>query len=172
VPGVKRLSECGGRELMWSQRSAFSGDSELHDGDELCARLEWSFGFGSRIEGETEEGRWRFRRRGFLSGTIEAYASGSDTPEVTCRSKWRGGALRFASGRELTWRHVSLWKRTWRFETTAGEPLLGLRGRPAFFKTRATLAIEPAALRDPDLSLLALLGWYLLLRERRSSHAH
>jgi hypothetical protein len=168
---MKRLADCVGRNLLWVQRTPFSRESELLDGDELCARLSWSWGFNPAAEGETEDGRWRFRRRGAFNRTQEIYAGGEDEPLATCRFRWRNGTLRFRDGRELMWRHESLWRGIWRFETQGGAPLLHLRYRLAFFGNRAEVSLEPDLARGPDASVLVLFGWYLILRMRRRSHA-
>ena len=169
---MKPLSECTGRELLWTSPSAFSREWELHDRDELCARLSCGWGFHAGAEGETEEGRWRFRRRGFLRGGVEMFSAGAETPLASYRSHWRGGTLRFADGRELKWTHESLWKGIWRFDGPDGTPWLHLRRRARFIGARAELMLDPGEARAPEGPLLALLSWYLYLSMRRRGHAH
>jgi len=169
---MKRLAECAGRELLWAQRSHFSVESQLHDGEEVCARLEWHWGFNPTAEGETEEGRWRFRRRGFFSGVHEIFTAGEDQPLATCRFRWWTGTLRFRDGREWSWRRESFWGGRWRFETGSGAPLLHMRRRFAFPGTRAVFRLEPELAASSEASMLTLFGWYLILRLRRRAHAY
>jgi len=83
---------------------------------------------------------------------------------------WRGeGTLRLSGGRGYQWVNASFWRSEWAFADDAGEPLIHFQTEfdatavPAFFKHAAAVKLEPSALSVPDLSLLTVLGWYLMV---------
>lgn len=163
--------ETAGRELVWRARGIYSRTFDLTDpscdGSEPYATLTWRRGLFPPADGETSEGRWELRPRGFWHSRILVVPAGSATPAGAFLPGWIGGVLRFEDGRRFRWHRVSWWRSAWAFETADGTPLVRLRHRFAWLRAAATIVIEPAAAETPEAPLLALLGWYLMLLARR-----
>ncbi len=163
--------ETAGRELMWRARGVFSRAFDLTDpstdSSEPYATLAWRRGLFPPADGETSEGRWELRPRGFWRSRILVTPAGSEAPVATFLPGWTGGVLKFEDGRRFRWRRVSWWRLQWVFESADGTPLVRLRHRFAWLRAAATIVIEPAAAEAPEAPLLALLGWYLMLLARR-----
>lgn len=170
---MQSLREAIGRELRWQPRGAFSHTYDLVDprteGGEPYATLSWRPGLlmGGPAEAASGDGYWSFRRLGLVRGRVLVTAEGSGQPLATVRRHWRRAVLRYEDGREFTWRPESLWSRVRRFEDANGTPVVRLRGALWPPAGSATVEIEASAAGEADRALLACLGWYLSLLERR-----
>jgi len=77
---------------------------------------------------------------------------------------WRGrGELELADRTTIKWLHTSFWRSRWMFATEADEPLAHPSRDNGFLKPGALLEIDAAGRASPHLTILAALGWYLML---------
>jgi hypothetical protein len=170
---MQSLQAAIGRDLRWAPRSAFSRTYDLVDpqteGGEPYATLVWRPGLllGGPAEARSGDGSWRFRRRGLVRGTIEVLAEGSETPLASLRRYWRRATLRLEGGREFTWRRESFWGLVWRFEDANGTPVVRIRRALWPPAGAARVEIEGSAGEAAERALLACLGWYLTVLDRR-----
>jgi hypothetical protein len=106
------------------------------------------------VHAETSAGTWVIERKG-LRQTIALRPVGDQSSQPSLKRGMSGQAtLRFPDGRAYTWQCTSCWHGVWAWRTPEGNPLLHLtRGRQVH--------LEPAARDLPELTLLAVLGWYL-----------
>jgi hypothetical protein len=175
---MRSLQEAVGRELLWKPRSLLSRTHDLVDleaGDgEPCATLVWRPGFLMRgtAEAQSGDGRWIFRRRGFLREQVFVLAEDGTTPLATFQRYWRRGVLRFEDGREFSWRRESFWGTTRSFEDGNGTAVVRFHLRFPFPRSTARVEIESSGAPAADRALLACLGWYLLLLAHRRAAAH
>jgi hypothetical protein len=89
---------------------------------------------------------------------------GSEMEVAVFKPGWGGeGALRFSDGPCYEWQHTSFWRSEWAFANEAGESLIHFKPGGAFYKQSAEVKVEPGAVALPELSLLSMLGWYLML---------
>jgi hypothetical protein len=161
---MKTMREVLDRTLLWTQTSAFQRVFELHAGDDVAGTLCWQKAFGSLALAESSDGVWTFKRSGFLRPKVTVRLPGSETEVAEFKPGWGGeGILRFADGHCYQWQHTSFWRSQWAFANDANEPLVRFKPDFAFFKHAAEVTIEPRAVSNPDLSLLTLLGWYLMV---------
>ena len=63
------------------------------------------------------------------------------------------------AGQELLWVQPAARRRE--HELRAGDDLF--KGRHGFVKAKGVVEVQPAAAGRPDVALLSLLGWYLIL---------
>lgn len=161
---MKTIHESGQRELSWIQPRKHKRDYELRADEEVLATLRWEKQQKQTAAGETAEGRWTFRRQGFLHQHVEARQSESELEVARFQPLWRGGGtLEFPDGRRFGLRPTSFWNAEWAWTTAANDILLRIKraARPATAKGHIDLL--PGASAIPELSLLILLGWYLII---------
>jgi hypothetical protein len=151
-----------GQDLKWVQRSARKQAYELRAGEEAIGSLVWQR--SSLAVGEVADLRWTIRREGFWHPRVTVRVQGSQLNTLVFQPNWRGGGvIEFTRGRILRFQAANLWHTDWDWQEAQGEPLVRFRSRPGLFKSGADVEITPAAGGFPELSLLAVLGWYMIV---------
>jgi hypothetical protein len=159
-----------GQELKWVQRSARKQAYELRAEEEVIGSLVWQR--GSLAVGETADHRWTITREGFLHRRVTVRLADSELNTAVFHPSWSGGGiLELTSGRVLRFQAANLWRSQWEWQETEGEALVRFKSRRGFLKSGADLEITSAAAGFPELSLLAVLGWYLIVLGDRDSAA-
>jgi hypothetical protein len=160
----RSLREFADVSPKWHQPDAIHRHYELRADDALIASLRWERPWGSLATGQTAEGTWTLKRAGFLRPRVTVRAAGSDSDAAIVQLQWGGiGDVQLADGHHFRWTRVTFWHSEWAFTDAGGEPLLVFK--PNFTKMRreAEIEIGPHSLALPELSLLSLLGWYLMV---------
>lgn len=157
------IGEVAAHELVWVRTGARTRAYELRAQDDVVATLRWQK--GAVAEAATADGRWTFKRQGFWHPRVTVRALGSETDLAVFRASWTGsGILELPAERTFRWSAVNFWRSQWAWHDVGGQPL-------ALFKSSGhgrtpaggRVAIAPAAASIPELSLLLLLGWYLMV---------
>lgn len=166
---MRALSEFASSDLEWVQPAMFRAEWELVAGSERLATMKRTLWYGGDLGGTTIEGSWIFRVAWF--GDFKAYRRGESQPAAHGSAKsWRGiRTIELAGGRTLCWKRASLFPMIHELQTEAGLSLLRLHRRRAFLRHGATVEIAPSLRKDPELPLITLIGWCLLLH---SVHHH
>jgi hypothetical protein len=158
------IPEVVDQSLQWTQPAPLKREYELRAGDKVVATLRWQKAFGSLALAETTAGAWTFKRSGFLRPKVTVRGLGSEKEVAVFKSSWGGeGTLRFSDGPCYQWQNTSFWRSAWAFANEAGESLVHFKPEVAVFKQSAEVKVEPGAFSLPDLSLLTVLGWYIML---------
>jgi hypothetical protein len=166
---VRPISEIAGQELLWVQPAAFSRDHELRAGDDVVATLR--FQRGSLADAEAAGGHWTFKRQGFWQPRVTVRTAGSDADLAVFHPRWvGGGALEFPDGHAVRLSSANLWQSEWLWQDNE-KPLIRFKGRHGLIKARGAVEIQPEAVALPDLAMLVLLGWYLILLHAEDSAA-
>jgi len=161
---VKPISELAGRPLEWRQTHAFRNEFDLVDEQEIVATLRWVKSFGSLAIGEAADGRWTFKRIGFLRPRVTVRREGEEADVALFEPGWwANGVLNLDRGRKLLWRHRDFWHHQWAFLTESEFPVIQFQSTHKIFKSGATVEIPPGHADPDDLSLLVCLGWYLMV---------
>jgi hypothetical protein len=163
---VRPIAEAGSQWLQWVQPSLLASVYELRAGDEAFATLRWERALGLLAVAQSAEGTWTFRRRRLPSLRVSAFQGDSAHEIATFQRKpsaSEGGALDTASDRRFRWRPTSYWRAEWIWTDAAGAPLIRFKYQFSMLTTRGRIKIEPRAAQLPELSLLVLLGWYLMI---------
>jgi hypothetical protein len=167
---VESIANFAGTPLYWVQPKAFERWFELRAGDQVIATLEWETSCGTLARGSAPDGSWTFKRVGFLNPRITVRQSGSEVDIAVFWPRLMGdGTLEFASGSAFRWQSTNFWGTDWMFAANDGTPLLALKqgskeGRLSdLFKTQSLVEIHPGAGAVPELPLLVLIGWYLMI---------
>jgi hypothetical protein len=166
---VRSISEVADQELLWVQPLARKRDHELRAGDDVVATVR--FQRGSLADAEADRKHWSFKRQGFWHPRVTVRVPGSDADIAVFRPHWAGGGtLEFADGRSVRLASANLWQTEWAWQDK-DQPLIRFKGRHGIFKATGGVEIQPEARGLPDVPLLVLLGWYLILLHAEDSAA-
>ena len=158
---MRPISETRGQELLWVQPAARRREHELRAGDDVVATLR--FQRGSLADAEAEGHHWTFKRQGFWQPRVTVRVAGSDADVAIFRPHWAGGGtLEFADSRTVQLRSANFWQSEWVWQEK-DQPAILFKGRHGFVKAKGAVEVQPAAAGRPDVPLLSLLGWYLIL---------
>jgi hypothetical protein len=157
--------------LFWVQPKTMQRKYELRAGDRTAASLDFKTAFGSFALAVTSEGRWTFKRVGFFSTRVTVRRESEEIDLAVYRPNWSGtqGRLEFMDGRAFTWKTANFWATRYTMIDAAGNALVTYQSGAEeaklsdFFKDQARVEIDPAARGMADISLLVLIGWYLIL---------
>ncbi|MBV9280343.1 MAG: hypothetical protein JOZ41_09715 [Chloroflexi bacterium] len=151
---MKRFSEIADRELTWAQPDRKKRVYQARADGEVVASIGWDKGSGSLAVAESADGRWTLKRSGFLRPRITIRVAGADLDLATFHASWDGGGrLELRNGRTFHWNNTNVLHTAWAWTGPSQTPLLRFKGK--------RMTIEAAGLAVPELSLLALLSWYL-----------
>jgi hypothetical protein len=151
-------------KLAWRQTQRLPRAFELRDGETTLATLRWERVLRTLAIGESTSGRFAFERKGFLHPRVRVRTLAPRPSEAEVRLSWcGGGTLELPGGRTCRWSKSGFWRSEWAWTDGAGSPLVTVR--PVFARLRRRGEAQPTSIgRDaPDLTLLLLLGWYLLV---------
>jgi hypothetical protein len=158
---VRPISEVAGEELLWIQPAARKREHELRAGEDVVATL--CFQRGSLADAEADAQHWTFKRQGFWHPRITVRVPGSDADIAVFHAHWAsGGTLEFADGRTVRLASANFWQSEWVWQEK-DQPLIRFKGRHGIVKAKGAVEIQPGAAGLPDVPLLVLLGWYLIL---------
>lgn len=166
---MRRMTDVAERLLAWEPSAPRR--FELRSGREVLATLHWHNPGGSLATAEAAEGRWTFKRVGFFRTRITVRVAGSDHDVAEMTAADRRKQLVFDDGRSCRWGRVARGSRESAFFDSANRPLVRFSGRRGHPGPRITVAIEPAGVQSPDLSLLVLIGAYRLVLEHEDETA-
>ena len=168
---TRSISEAGEQELVWRHPSILKQEYELRAGAETLATLRWPRALGSLAEAEAVKGRWTFKRTGFWKPRATIRIAGSEEDVAIFQPQWTGnGVLGFADGSSSRrWTGTNFLRTRFAWEDERGDPLVRLHSRG--LRTEAEVALEPDALRLPELPLLVIFGLYLVVSEQAAGGA-
>jgi hypothetical protein len=160
---VRGINEVASQELAWVQPTSLRQTFELRaEDDDVVARLQ--FDGRSLATAETAWQKWTFRREGLLTQRVTILARDS-SDAVVVKVAWAGGAaLDLSQGRQVQFGAANFWRTRWRWSDVATEAsLVQFKTHAGFMKLGGEMEIETAAITYPELPLLVVLGWYLLV---------
>ena len=159
--GVKTIDEVPNRLVTLVNTGRGMRTFDLRAGDDILGKLE--FGpLNSFDRAEAADGRWMFVRNEYLT-RVKIGALETGTQVATYTAGWLcKGMLEFTNGHRFQWKCNNLLGTTWAWKQQGGAPLLSFSSILSW-RTEVQVALMPVARSLPELSLLALLGSYLLL---------
>lgn len=166
-------------QAQWVQPKTFENRYELRSGEHHFATLEFPKMFGSLAVAESSEGRWTFKRVGFFNVRITVRKEGEEADTAVFQPKWTGtqGTLAFTNGLTYLWKSANFWATQYAWMGEDDEPLIlykpGVEDSALadFFKVQSRVEIHPQAAQIPYLSLLVMLGWYLMILKQQDDTA-
>jgi hypothetical protein len=135
------------------------------------ATLRFENMFGSLATGETVEGRWTFKRNGFLNTWLSARHAGGENDIATMRRKgWHAAELTLLSGPTFSWRRTKRAKGEYGLYDIRDRLIISATFKRKLFSAQGVASLEPAAQKIPEAPMLMLLCWYwLVLRDMDDS---
>jgi hypothetical protein len=152
--------------FTWSKLPRNRGYELKLNGD-VVGRLHRPSCWSTKFLADTQNGRWRFRRSGFLGTGSEILDLASEHQIATFKSAWgNGGALTFADGQTFQLGCKGWWRPVWTVTTGGGQPVARLHVR------EKTVELETgAAVPENRWSLLILFAWYRVLQAEEDAAA-
>ena len=127
---------------------------------------------GISATGETTDGNWTFKRVGFLHPKVTVREVDSKSEVAVFTITWAGdGVLEIHSdGKKFVFKRTSMWHSEWILKRSDSDeilltikPDLGLTKVVTQRKIGAEVELGPGAIREPRLSLIALVTWYVII---------
>jgi hypothetical protein len=169
---MRSLVDVWREPLFWVQAGVFSREYHLVLGDERLATLRFAGFTGREANAESAEGHWILRRDGRLSRSVTILDAAGDRAIARFEGHWFGrGRLTFEGGESVDWRSLGFWGLEWGFAREGGDPVVRIRNRFSFLRDKAGVTIERDSQPARELAVMAILGWYLLVRMKRRAAA-
>jgi hypothetical protein len=168
---MRTIRDAAPSTLSWQQPRVFRAEYELRAGDELLATL-WKPGaFGATMGAEIGASQYSLMTEGFFQDRIAVREVGAVGVAAYFQKSVLEGQLALPDNRGYRWKVMSFWSRRWAFVDDSDRPLVSFQTRDQLFRAGCDVEIDPGALALPELPILVILGWYLLLRMRDSAAA-
>ena len=151
--------------LTWS-RIPRTQSYELRNPDRTLATLHHLRGMSPHFMAESQDGRWVFRRNGFLGAGAEILDADSQQPIASFKAAWSGGGvLSFSDGPKFRLECDGLWHPVWTLIAGDSQPVLRLHSR------EKTVDLLGSHVADRRLSVLILFTWYRVLQAHEDAAA-
>lgn len=166
---MMKISEVAGSELKWVPKLK---GFELKRGEDVVGTLKFRSMFGTFATGETGDGAWTFKRIGFFRTAITIRNAATDTEVAVFRnSTWSGGGtLELPDGGKYK-ADTNFFETKLAITDEREAPLVYFRNT-GLLRSAAAVEIAPSALSVPELPLLVILGFYLMIMISRDSAAN
>ncbi len=167
---MRTIGEVAYQELVWAQPARLQRAYELRASEDVVATLR--FEGASLASGVTAWKRWTFKREGFWHPRVTIRGSDSGDNVSVFKAAWTGGgALDLPQGRLLRFAATNFLRSQWDWADTEAGPLVHFKRQAGLMKMEGQVEIETKAVTDPELPLLLVLGWYLVILSTRNAAA-
>jgi hypothetical protein len=160
---MKTLHEIVNQQLVWIRPSQEKSEYVLRSGAEVFATLHRKSTPGLLAHAEARDGTWTFKRGGVFYPRVIIRAGESGDEVASFTLNWRSNVLNLPGQRSFGWSNRRPGYGQWVWADDAGEPLVFFRLSYTQTREEGTAEITEAAGSIPELSLLLLLGWYLVI---------
>lgn len=151
-------------QLVWVYPSTKYAAFELRTEKDLVGTLQQFKPGGNRFFAKAADGAWTFTRSGLLRPRVLVTRIAEVQPLAILQTRRNGGTFRMRYGHIYTWLSQTGWFREGHWTDYQDRVLIRLY-RAEGLTIAGQVIVQPAACVFPELSLLILLGWYLLVRE-------
>ena len=152
-------------ELTWFRNDSFGRDLTLKFDDDELAKLKFPSIFSYKANFETSAGSWTIRKKGMFKPVLNIYRSGEKTTYLSMPYSFNRGTqtpITFPSLNIYQWKRVNMWDGTYGWYQN-DELIFELKTVISLKKKRITTSFKKADLSEEDLSILLLIGTYLLV---------
>lgn len=176
---MKSIRNIGGEQLIWIQPKAVEQSFELRGDEEVYATLNFPKSLGSLAEAAASNGKWTFKRVGFFNITVTIREVGKENDVAVFKPKRMSysGTLEFSNGKVFHWQSSNFWSTRFEFLDSNNKTVAVFKSgveEPKlkdWFKTQARVEIFEEAKDLPEMELLILFGWYLIIALQLDSSA-
>lgn len=153
-----------GQEIGWNQPDWRKHEVEIRIGNQVVGTLSWETGFESLAIARSAEGVWTFKRGGISRPWIAVRAHGTEWDIARLAVDWNwNGVLAFHDGRQIQWEAANVWSAQWKWDWVDGTSLISIEADPRKDKNEGVIKIHQQAESVAEVSLLTLLGCYLVI---------
>ena len=161
--------------LLWRQPAITAEGYTLHLGDAedapIIARLRWQGSFTTRALAETGAGSWMLERSGNWRPSVSIHDAQSGADCGLYKSNGAGGLLTLTDGWTFAWSPTDFWRSNWQWTGRDGQLLAKLTNQRRFVRQQGLVEVPAIAWSAPELALLVILGWYLMLLQAKDNTA-
>lgn len=157
-------------QLAWTQLESSKPSYVLSGNGEEVGSLTWSKAMGTLADARVARRHWTLKREGFWKPYVTVRNAGENANVVVAELHWlRDTRLVFGDGRTFVLSLVNMWRQEWMVKTTEGQAVV--RFNPTHTPEGMTSPVHVLALQEDQwtLTILILLGWYLLVSLYSSS---
>lgn len=171
---MKSLNDTATAGLFWDPTGTSKSEFELRGSkNELLAKI-WKVGQkGDQVLGRVAEGKWTFKRGGFLGRKILITADGEEKPSAVFSYKgiFGKGELKHSNGRIYKWERGKISGEQWLWRDDKENLILDFKQMRNIWTENCALTIPRDATVHALLPMLTLLGWFLILILARNEHS-
>jgi len=154
------FNEVNLKEMKWIQRSITQ--DELVSGNDVLGALHWANSWGSLASAESAYGKWTFKRVGFVHPKISIRTPDQKSNLHIAEVSWNGEAtLKVLDQGTFRWT-PNTWHTKWTLLDDNKKEVMKIE-LSGFLNVSGNLTVANPSIPYPTLSLLALLGWYLIM---------
>ncbi len=158
--------------LKWKQTRFAVDDFELRSGKDLVGVMYWTKWFSDLAVARSADGSWHMDRPGFFRDRVVVTEKQAGREVAVFDVDWFGeGILTLADGRSYQWYRTKAFCNYWALANEDEEVLFEIRQGTRWFKHEADVVLYATAEKEADLSLLILIGWYLVFMAIQDSAA-
>jgi len=167
---MESMALASDKALCWTQVTPRV--YELRADLQRFARLEWVTPVGSLATGTAADGRWTIKRMGFLRPRITVRLADQEPNLAVWSAIARGESrLVFRDGRSFLWRATHRRHGERGFFDGRGVRVVSFRPLTKKVRCQGLVEVGVGQQQRAELSLLAILGWYLLVLEHEDNEA-
>ncbi len=168
---MKQIIDAVGSELYWEQPKLSQRSFVLRSPEDSFAQLDFTSSFNATASASSADGSWIIQQMGFLSDHVSIQIVDSELELANYQPDWMGtsGEIQFSMGGKYRWNVIGLMGSKFCISRVDGPGLItyvsGARNRKItnLFKQQAQMVIAPDTWQIKHLSVLVLLGWYLVI---------
>lgn len=159
-------------ELTWFTKDNWNRNFELKFDNEIVATINFPSIWNRKAVCVTASGSWTIKLSGVFKPelTVRIKDSQQNIVKVPIQYAKPKKPIRLPSGNIYAFKKESTWKTdySWFYED---EPIFSFKPLISFNKKRLSVAFTKVNLPEDDLSLLLLIGSYLVMMIQRNGHA-
>ena len=176
---MEQMSHAVSLTTQWIQPKAMTRHFELTDGTKTYATVDFEKVMGSLARAVVADGKFTIKRVGFLNPRVTVRRENSDEDIAVFHPRWTGsaGEVQCAGDRKYSFKTANFWATRHNVEDARGNTVLSLHSGMEnakladAFKTQARLEMAPSMRDNPDLSLLVVMVWYILILQQEDAVA-
>lgn len=163
--------------LYWEQPKAARRGYILRAGRDTVGVMKFRSALGSMAEVKTSTGEWTFKRMGFFRTRVVVRGRDRREDLAVYAPRWTGtaGEIRVPGFPAYKWLEEGAFSSTVELRDPEGLMLRYSSDSDhktgGVLRTEARVDIEPRAMKDTNLPMLLMLGWYLLILHNEDINA-
>lgn len=156
------LREKQARQFVWVQAPTEAYAYVLRTKEEVLGTLRWEQSIGSCAIAEALDGGWKFTRKGVFHHRIYIQTMEEHDEVAVFTYGRKKSVLQCANGQSFFWYPAGRQLSHWTWKSTLDQPLVQVKIVQVRDRSEARVELEDYARTIPELSLLLLLGWYII----------